>query len=127
MKTTLPILFLLVASLLVSCAGTAARQSALLPAIASSWSAVRVQVTRELAAAPDPAGTAAVFDADAALAKGDPVAIAAVPWSLLEGLALADVQRREAAAEIGPGVAKILRGRLADLAESRSLYLRRTQ
>lgn len=121
-RLVLPLLLLLAA-----CAGNVARQEVLLPAIVSSWQSVKVQVERELRAAPDVAGDAAVVSADDALAKGDPVAIAAAPWPLLEQLALADITRREGAAEIGPGVAKILRARLADMAESRSLYLRRTQ
>lgn len=107
------------------CAGSIARHEVLLPAMVGAWTNIRVQVERELQRAPDPGATAAVAAADEALRIGDPVAIAAVRWDVLDMLAVRDIDRRVAALEIGPGVAESLRGRLAEFAESRAQYLRR--
>ncbi|MBL8756326.1 MAG: hypothetical protein JNK15_23735 [Planctomycetes bacterium] len=111
--------------LLAACAGTAARQQVLLPAIAGAWSDVRLQVVRELLQVPNTEATAAVAAADRAIASGDAVQVATVPWPLIEQTALADVDRRLAADQIGPLVAESLRGRITDLRESIALYIRR--
>jgi hypothetical protein len=111
-------------ALLAACAGTAARQQTLLPAIASTWAHIRVQVVREAAAADYVGIEAALAAADKALEIRDPVTIAAVNWGLLEVAAAADTERRLTAGEIGPLVAESLRGRLADFTHARNLYLR---
>lgn len=110
--------------LVACCTGTAAREQLLLPAIAGSWGKVRPMVERELERTPDAEAAAALVDVDAAVKVGPPSRLAAVQWPRLEQLAEADIDRRLAAGEIGPGVAKSLRGLLADLAESRAVYLR---
>jgi hypothetical protein len=110
--------------LAVACAGAAAREQLLLPAMAGTWSKVRPQVVRELAVAPNAEASAAVAEVDAAFDVGPGSRLAAVRWPLLEQLAENDIARRLAAGEIGPGVAESLRGLLADLAESRAQYLR---
>lgn len=110
--------------IVVACAGTAARQNVLLPALASTWASIRVQIERQASFQDDTQAPKVAAAASAALTSGDPVAIAAVNWTLLEDLALADIDRRIAAREIGPLVAESLRGRLVDFAASRRLYLR---
>lgn len=110
--------------LTAACAGTIARENALLPALRGAWAGIKVQVERELAITPDATATAAVVAADAALQSGDAVAVVAVDWPRIEALAEADIVRRMVAGQIGPGVAVSLRGRLAEFAEARALYTR---
>lgn len=110
--------------LLAACAGTAAREHVQLPALANAWSRLRVGVERELAAAPSPAGAAALEQADRAFVVGTPAAVAVVPWPMLEQLARDDATRRLQAGEIGPGVAESRLALVDDFARSRALYLR---
>lgn len=112
-------------SLFAACAGTAARQNVLLPALADTWAnGIRVQVVREAAQADYSGAAVAVVAADAALAAGDPPKVAAVNWAILELVAAADIERMLATGQIGPIVAESLRGRLVDFTAARRLYLR---
>jgi hypothetical protein len=105
--------------LLAACAGTAARQNTLLPALSNAWAHIRLQVLREA-----PALANDVLAADQALAGADPVTIASVQWTVLETAAAADTEKRLAAQAIGPLVAESLRGRLVDFTQARKIYLR---
>lgn len=117
-------LALVAITIFAACAGSAARQNVMLPALASTWASIRVQVEREAATTGNTAAAPVVQAANLALESGDPVKIASVNWTLLEELALADIDRRVAAREVGPLVAESLRGRIQDFAASRRLYLR---
>jgi hypothetical protein len=118
-----PLSRLLPLLLAIACAGTAARQRSMLPALAETWTnGIRAQVVREAAAAGSSVAEIAV--ADAAFPTGDPVRIGSVDWALLDSYAAADIERQLAAQAIGPMVAESLRGRLADFIASRRLYLR---
>ncbi len=121
------LIFLSLLVFATACAGSAARQHVLIPSMRTSWESIRVAVLREAAAQQHATGAASVAAADEALAAGDPVKIASVDWPVLDLLAEADTARRVVAGAIGPGVAESLRGRLADFAESRALYLTRTR
>ena len=109
-----------------SCAGAAARANVLLPAMQADWQSIRVAVDRQVATVDDLAQRQAVVAADAAMATGDPVAIAAVPWPLLDDAHEADVVRRIAAGEISPGVADSLRERLRQFAIARTTLTTRS-
>ncbi|MEY5098845.1 MAG: hypothetical protein RJA36_1564 [Pseudomonadota bacterium] len=106
--------------LLAACAGTAARQNLLLPALVSTWAHIKVQVLRNTPAL-EPAADAA----SQALEVGDPTQIAAVDWASLEMAAADDTEKRLQAGLIGLNVAVSLRNRLADFTSSRNLYLRK--
>jgi hypothetical protein len=106
-----PLLLLLLAAV-PACTAVGAKQVALLPSLQQSWPKWRGDVQRELAAAPDPGGSAAVAAADAALQDGAPAAVAAVDWRLLVRLAEGDIARRAKAGDLGPDVAEIMRARL---------------
>lgn len=107
-----------------SCAGAAARERTLLPAMQTAWQSIRVAVERQVGTMDDLTQKAALAAADAALQTGDVVAVASVPWQLLEDAHEADVVRRIAAGEIGPGVAGSLSERLAQFRAARTTYLR---
>lgn len=107
-----------------ACAGTTARAEVLLPALRQAWAGIRGGVERELVVAPDAAGTAALAGADAALRSGDQIAVAAVAWPVLDALAMADITRRTAAGQIGPGVAESWRERLRQFAAARATFNR---
>jgi hypothetical protein len=113
-------LFLIAAA----CAGTTARTEVMLPAMRQAWAGIRPAVERYVSTVDDIAQRDALTAADAALQSGDPVAIAGVPWQLLDDAHEADVVRRVAASEIGPGVADSLRERLAKFVESRATFTR---
>lgn len=115
---------LLAVFLASACAGSAARSEALLPAMRQAWQGIRECVVRELAAAPDANGAAALVGADTALRLDDPVGLAAVDWRILDELASSDVARRLAAGQISQGVAESLAERLARFAEARATYTR---
>lgn len=118
MKTRTIPLFLL--TLLAACAGTAARQNIQLPALAGSWSRIKVQVLRA-----DPSLLAEAEKADQALQIGDPQRLAAVSWTALLGAAHADIEKRLETGEIVAGVAESLRGRIADFSNGINLFLRK--
>ncbi len=120
LRRVLPFLFLV----LVACAGAAARQSVLLPSMASTWQQLRPGIERELAAAPDPAGTAAVASANEAFKAANPAALMTVDWQLLDSLAEADVVRQLAAGKLGPIGADSRRSLIAEFAEARGIYAR---
>jgi len=115
-------LFLL---LLVACAGAAARQNVLLPAITSNWQQLRPGIERELDAAPNPAGTAAIAAADAAFKAANPAALMTVDWQLLDSIAEADVVRQLADGKLGPIGAASRRKLIAEFAEGRDIYARK--
>lgn len=117
----------LIATMLAACAGTAARQDVLLPAMSAAWASIKVQVQREASHIDSMQAAEAVAAADAAFATADPVKFAAVNWGVLDALALADIDRRLDAQQIGVQVAQSLRGRVVDFAAARGLYLRRNQ
>ena len=116
-------LFLL-SALLLACAGTVARDKALLPALAQTWGHLRQHVEAELQAAPDAHATAQVTAADQAIESGDPTQFAAVDWPALEDQARRHVDRLEAELRVGPHGAGILRARITEFAAARSDYLR---
>jgi hypothetical protein len=107
-----------------SCAGTAARDNVLLPAMQNDWQSIRTAVDRQVSTVDDLAQRQALAAADAALQTGNPAAIAAVPWQLLDDAHEADVVRRIAAGEISPGVADSLRERLRQFAIARQTMTR---
>lgn len=111
-------------ALLLSCAGNAARQDVLLPAMRTAWTTMRTEVAREVAATSSSTGAAAAAAADAALAIGTPAAVAAVDWPTIEQLDEGDITRRAKAGEIGPGVAASLRERAAQFRQNRLTYAR---
>ena len=113
-------LFLIAAA----CAGTTARTEVLLPAMQQAWPPIHDAIERELAVAPDAAGTAALAGADAALQSGDPIAVASVAWAVLDALHEADATRRVDLGQIGPGVAESLRERLRQFAAARLTFTR---
>lgn len=125
-RRRLPLLLLLLpcCAMAPACAGARAREHALLPALVEVWPRIREGMAREAAAQGRAEASGVVEAADVALRSGDLSAIAAVPWPLLDELALADVQRRAAAGQLGPDVVPILRGRLEQFAAQRTKLLR---
>lgn len=123
MRRHAPALFLL-SALLLACAGQVARDKALLPALAGTWSHLRPHVEAELQHAPDANASAQVVLATDALAAGDPTQIAAVDWALLEGLADKHVDRLLATSQVGPHGAGVLRARITEFGEHRRTFLR---
>ncbi len=109
-----------------ACAGTLARSNALLPAMRDAWASMRVQAIRE-ARETNSAGVAnpQIGAADEGLATDNSTQIAAVNWTLLDGLVEGDITRRLNAGELGPAPAESLRERLRRFVESRNTYLRR--
>jgi hypothetical protein len=123
MKTIRRVLpfFLLI---LVACAGAAARQNVLLPAMDSNWQQLRPGIERELDAAPNPAGTTAVAAASDAFKAANPAALMTVDWQLLDSIAEADVVRQLADGKLGPIGADSRRKLIAEFAEARGIYAR---
>lgn len=109
-----------------SCAGAAARDNVLLPAMQNDWQSIRPAVDRQVSTVDDLAQRQALVAADAALQTGDPVAIAAVPWQLLDDAHEADVARRIAAGELSSGAADSLRERLVQFAIARKTMTTRS-
>jgi hypothetical protein len=124
MKTIRRVLpfFLLI---LVACAGSWNRQNVLLPAISSNWQQLRPGIERELAAAPNPAGTTAVAAANDAFKAANPAALMTVDWQLLDSIAEADVMRQLADGKLGPIGADSRRKLIAEFAEARDIYARK--
>lgn len=96
--------------LLAACAGVKARETVLMPAMAQAWSTVLAKHVEAAAAAGQPEGSnpATVREQaaamQAALDSGDRYAVFSVDWATLRVAALAGVQVRVSANEIGPGV-----------------------
>lgn len=114
----------ILALFLAACAGATARTEVLLPAMRQAWPPIRVAIERELVVAPDSTGSAALAGADAALQSGDPIAVAAVAWPVLDAMAQSDTTRRVDLGQIGPGVADSLRERLRQFASARATFTR---
>ena len=113
---------------LVACSGTAARNTVLLPAMQNAWSAIRVCVLREVAANPTlVAVEGEVYEADAAIASGNPLLFNTVDWPLIHSTADADTERRLQAGLIGPGTAGSLREELRLFIISRNTFTRGQQ
>lgn len=119
-RRMLPFLFLI----LVACAGAAAREEVLLPAMDMAWPTVRAQVADQLLHAPDVAATETLAAADQAIASGNAVAFAAVDWAAIDAAAEASIARRERAQDIGPDVAVLLRERLLQFRNARTTHTR---
>lgn len=112
---------LLVLLVLSACAGTAARNETLLPAIRNAWTGVQADSTSGIHAALTAAEITAeaaiaahksIADAGTALEVGDVIAVASVPWTSITGFAERGITARVMSREIGPGVASSLRERL---------------
>lgn len=125
-RRRLPLLLLLLpcCAMAPACAGARAREHALLPALVEVWPRIREGIEREAGVQGSADAAAAIAAADAALQSGDLAAIAAVPWPLLDELALSDLQRRAAAGQLGPDVVPILRGRMQQFVAQRAKLLR---
>ena len=105
----------LLALMLVACAGGAARQRALLPAMHLAWPGVRADV---VASAPGPEVLAIADDMDSALASDDPQLVVLVPWPPLRDAATAGILAKEQADLLGPSPAASLRERVARFGEA---------
>jgi len=101
---------LLGVSLFAACAGVKARETVLMPAMAQAWSTVLAKHVEAAVAAGQPEGSNPETVRDqaaamqAALDSGDRYAVHSVDWATLRVAALAGVQVRVSANEIGPGV-----------------------
>lgn len=102
---------LLLALVLSACAGTKAREYVLIPAMEVAWPPIAEAALREDPAAP-------VDLMAEALAARDRIALSRVDWPWLMLLAERDIARREAAGEIGPSAANLLRERILQFNES---------
>jgi hypothetical protein len=96
---------------LLACAGVAARQHTLLPAMKSAWPGVAADVERGAALAAVDV-VAEVGSVTIALESGHRGHLLVVDWPRLRQLALDGINARAIAGEIGPGVASSLRERL---------------
>lgn len=112
---------------IASCAGQAARQHILLPAMQKCWLVIRADVLRELDRIDDPTARAVLQQADRAVDTGEHAGMASVRWQLLEEIAESSIVRRTDSGEIGPGVAASKRMLLADFKQDRLLYLRQVR
>lgn len=100
-----PFLFLLA----LACAGTRARETVLMPAMAQQWShtlAPHVEAAAAAGAVATPAAELREKSAamQTALDSGDRYSVSAADWNVLRPAALAGVQVRVDAKAIGPGV-----------------------
>ncbi len=127
MKTITTFLAVAAAVAIASCAGQAARQHILLPAMQKCWLVIRADVLRELDRLDDPTARAVLHQADRAVDTGDPAGMATVRWPLLEELAESSIVRRTESGELGPGVASSKRMLIADFKQDRLLYLRQVR
>lgn len=112
------------ALLAVSCAGMVVRSEAAAPALASIWQRVRIDVVTELEAAPSPKLAAEIAQADAALASGDDLRVAAVPWADLLTAARSGIARAVALGALHPGVAVSLNERVDQMAQTVAAYVK---
>jgi len=117
--------------ILLACAGTAARNETLLPAIRNAWPGVQADATAgvhaavttaEITAEAAVAAHKSFADAGVALEVGDVVAIASVPWVSITGFAERGITARVMSREVGPGVASSLRERLAQFRAALSKF-----
>lgn len=96
--------------LIAACAGVKARETVLMPAMAQAWSTPLMKQVEAAAVAGLPEGVdpAAVREKAAAmqiaLDSGDRYAVNSGDWAMLRSAALAGIQARVKAGEIGPGV-----------------------
>jgi hypothetical protein len=109
--------------LAAACLGTAARETATLPALQNAWQSLREQCAREVVASGEVAAAGDIMAADDALASGDATRIAAVNWTRLEALAEGDVTRRAAAGDLSPGAAGLLSQRVSLFREARIAFV----
>lgn len=129
---------LVVLAALAACAGTAAREHTLLPAMRLAWPGVQAAVARgittgleaqsqTLTAAAAAELTTATREMKAALETGEAgqVAAASVMWPALEALAFTGIDARVRAGEIGSGVAESLRERVRQFSLALIKFLRR--
>jgi hypothetical protein len=124
--TTALLLSLLIASC-SGCAGTAARNEVLLPAIRLAWPEIKSGAIREAVATAHPDALSAVADAERAINHSDnpEPSMAIVAWPLILDLARGDVIRRVQDGSIGPGVGESLHERIRRFEEAVNTYLRR--
>lgn len=113
------------ALLTAACAGMLVRDNAAEPALASVWTRIRVDIEAELQVEPSPTHAAALAQADAALATGDELRMAGVPWQLLIDKARAGIERGTDDGSIHPAVAASLTERLVQFKQTINAYLKR--
>jgi hypothetical protein len=89
----------------------------------TSWAAIQAQVEREAVLAQIDVAPQ-VVKVNESLANNDPITFATVNWTLLDGLANSDINRRLNAGQLGTVAAGSLRERLLRWAEARATYLR---
>jgi hypothetical protein len=94
-----------------SCAGAVVRDEVADPALASTWSRIRVDALAEIDAT-NPALATMILQANAAMESGDDLRIAAVRWDQLGALAIAGIQRSVDMGALHPGVASSLTERV---------------
>lgn len=102
----------------LACAGVAARDEALLPAMRLAWPGISMDIEQGIEAASPPPESVAYIRAETlrmteALADGNRAAVFAADWPNLRLVAEAGIDDREARGLIGPGVAASLRERVA--------------
>lgn len=113
------------AALIAACAGSLTRSNVALPALASAWQRIRVDIASQLLFAPNPVTVAQMAMADAALSTDDPLRAAAVDWAGLLGTASASIDRQEQERMIPPILAGSLRERLSQFQQTIDEYNRR--
>ncbi len=108
-----------------ACAGIRARESGLMPVMASAY---RLVVAAQVAAAPD-ADLALVARIEArflsGLDSGDRIMVIPNDWGILRALALAGISHRLTAEEIGPNGAAVLRETIAQIDKNMQLLMAR--
>lgn len=106
-----------------ACAGIRARESGLMPVMASAY---RLVIAEQVAAAPnaDPVIVARIEERFlSGLDSGNRIMVIPGDWGFLRILALAGISHRLAAEEIGPNGAAILRETVAQMDESMQLLM----
>ena len=110
------------------CAGTAARDNTLLPAMRLAWPPVKAGAERQANRLPTAtADLAVIADAERALIASEipATAMITVDWALVMTRARDDVAHRIAAQEIGAGVGASLSERIRLFEQSINTYLRK--
>jgi hypothetical protein len=121
-----PFAYAFVASLLIAaCAGSLTRSNVALPALASVWQRIRVDIADQLQVAPNVVTEAQLAMADAALATDDPLRAAAVDWDGLLAVAAVSIDRQVASGAMPAVVAGSFRERLAQFQLTIDTYNRR--
>ena len=106
---------LLLLSLAVACAGTAARGEVLWPTVASTWPKIKQNVEGGVAVlGGGPEVARAIAHMDGAVATNSRHALQGLNWLTLEPLARAGVRKRVDDGEIGAGVALSLNERITN-------------